>query len=1369
MIVKVLKKTFSVLLTSAFVLLLVVAVYVSVGRQLLPYVGTYHSDIEAQLSQQLGQTVSIGQLEGSWRRFNPILTLHNVGLAPLNDDSATPLLVLDKLTLELSAWGSLRDRQLLLSSIDIENPELTLQESADGRWQLSGFEAGSGPGLNADQILDLAARVNELTLSNMQLTVRRSDGRSKQFERSRLRFQSRDERHSLHLDVWQRDVIGPLSLAAELTGQRIAELDGHLYVLIPETDYSEIIAGSYSDDFELGQLDASGEMWIALEDGEVQSVQGSIDVNRLAWQMPAAFEIDNLNSQFFVQRENDDWAVWLENFAFAWNAMNWPASNVYATYEKSVGFNLTADRFNLGIANNLLAATQVLGTEANAQLLEHNPRGELKNLDMEYRFAQVDASVGEQLRIVANLNDVAVSARGTAPAIWGIDGYTELQFDVDGKKLTGFAEVESKRMMFQLPMMFDDAWVYDYVNGRVSVDLDLNHGQALRLSSGVIVAESEAADGRAQFSLFSNRVDGVNTAADLELLVGISEGDISQKSIYLPMAPTVKEGMRNLMTWLDRAIVDGTARDSGLLYRGSVLAQSPPVARTMQMYFNVDEGSLEFDPEWPALESLNGYVLIDNGNVDISVSSGESLGIGLDATSAAIRPSDSGQGSLLTVSGRGAGQTEQALRYLQETPVTQGFGNYIADWQGQGNVDLALSLNIPLSIPNATPSVDVELQLQDDTLYIPEFELNFSGVTGQLNYNTNTGLIGEGLVATLFDRAIEVNIQSTLDSAQSSTTKVAINGSVDVPALRAWPLQSEFVIDLLARAEGEMDYVALLDIVQPAQTPEQGLASSPTRRLSIDSDLQGISLDYPVPFRKTEQTSLPLGLTINFLDTGEDLRVGLGDIATMNVGLSDGQIRRGLLFLGKQGEGVSVRRLNANAPGLDVIGTLEHFDYDEWMSALSNRDVAANTDSQADNFSSLKEVINAVDVTIADAYAFGQNAKALNVQIGSGERYWNLALASTTITGDVRVPYASDLPLEISLEQLVFPPAEEDEALAAELENLVGPPAPEDPYWDYERIDILADLDPRTFPLMNFEAEQVFVGDAPYGAWQFALEPNESGAVFSNLVFDTRGIRAGKEGEEGRVVWTYDGDEHHSYFTSALEADNLGAVLSNFGYAPSLESTSAQFNTSLDWPGSPAFFAVESLSGNVDLRINEGRFLQSSAGAANGALKLISIINFDALVRRLRFSDDLLRRGLSYEQIYGSMTIDDGIVEIIERLQIIGPASLFQVSGELDLARQTIDGNLYITLPISDNIPWMSGIAVLNNLINWQVAVGVFLFDQIFGDQVDSLTSAQYILKGPWEGLEPKLNQVFGTPENQSAPATGASVPPTSTPPPATP
>ena len=1365
MILTLLKKTVSLLLTASLILLLTLAVYVSLGRQLLPYVGNYHGDIENRLSESLGQPLRFASIEGGWNRFNPIITLHDVAIANPQPGGEERLVEVDTLTLELNAWASLLQWRLLLASIDIEKPAFILEEDADGRWQLFGFESDPSVALDADQALDLISRVSDLTLSNLQLTLRRASGHTHSFERSRLRVQNRNEQHYLHLDVWQSDVIGPLSIAAELSGQSMAELQGQLYVLLPDTDYSEIVSRDFSDSLSLNTLEGNAEMWVSISDGQLRSAQGNVNLSRLGLSLPQPYLVEDLGTQFYVQRAGADqaWELWLEKFSFSWNESQWRESNIYADFSADEHFNLKADRLNLGIVTGMLGVSNLLPEQGNAQLLGHYPRGELDNLDLEWSLSK-QASDTAAMRLVANLNDVAMNARGGVPAIWGIDGYTELSFDTRQQRLSGFADVESRRLMFQLPALFNDVWVYDRINGRVSVDLDVTEGMLLTLSSSVIVAESQAVTGRAQFSLFAKKVMDEDTVADLELMVGISRGDISQKAIYLPNAPEVKDGLRGLMTWLDGAILDGTAVDSGLIYRGSVLPSSRPNDRTLQMVFNVENGTLRFDPQWPALDSLNGHVIIGDRNVDIEVSRGQSFGIGFDSTVAAIRPNETGPGNWLTVTGKGSGDTQQALGYLQQTPVTRGFGNYIADWQGQGEVDLALDLRIPLGIVGSTPVVDVALQLRDDTLYIPEFELRFDTVNGALQYNSSTGLTGEGVTATLFDEPISVSLLSSVDGERTTNTRVEIEGAVEVAALRAWPKQSGFVVDMLGRTSGKMDYMALLEIAQPAESTAQAAAAAPRRRLTIESKLEGVALNYPVPFEKLADAPMPMHMTIDFLDNREDLRVTLGDITSVNIGLSDGQIRSGLVFLGKQNEGVSVRRLNANAPGLDVLGTLQRFDYEEWMTALRETATVGAASSSSGNFSSLRNAINAVDVTIADAYAFGQNAKDLNVQIASEAQYWKLSLASTTVEGEVQVPYSSDEPLDVNFNRLVFPAPpelEEGASLASSFDlALVGPPQADDAYWlEQERVDILADVDPRDFPYMNFRAANVQRGDADYGSWQFTIEPNQSGAVFSNLLVETRGVRAGKLGEEGRFMWTYDGTDHHSYFNSVLEAGNLATVLSNFGYAPSLESSSAEFITSVDWAGSPAFFAVESLSGDVDLKVFEGRFLQSSAGAANGALKLISIINFDALVRRLRFSDDLLRRGLSYEQINGSLRINDGIVDIVDRLQIIGPASLFQVSGQLDLAQQTIDGNLYITLPLSDNIPWMSGIAVLNNLINWQVAVGVFLFDQIFGDQVDSLTSAQYTLKGPWDGLEPRLNQVFGTPGAPAAPPGGQAVP----------
>jgi uncharacterized protein YhdP len=295
---------------------------------------------------------------------------------------------------------------------------------------------------------------------------------------------------------------------------------------------------------------------------------------------------------------------------------------------------------------------------------------------------------------------------------------------------------------------------------------------------------------------------------------------------------------------------------------------------------------------------------------------------------------------------------------------------------------------------------------------------------------------------------------------------------------------------------------------------------------------------------------------------------------------------------------------------------------------------------------------------------------------------------------------------------------------------------------------------------MRFATDEFSIGARPFGQWQFALRPTAAGAEFEDLQFDFRGLRLGKDELPESIEqltphfsWYYDGQQHRSELTGVLRADDIGEVLLANGYAASLVSSEATFVSELSWPGSPAFFAGESLSGRLEMLVEDGRFLQESGGA--GALKLVSIINFSAIMRRLRFSDDLLRRGLAFDEITGQLQLADGLVDIQDQLVISGPSSLYQITGEISLAEETIDGEMYVTLPVSDNIPWLGLLTA-----NLPLAVGAYLFDQIFGDQVDSLTSAVYTLQGPWDGLQPEFKQAFGSPEESEAEQGGAATAP---------
>lgn len=386
MILTAIKKTISLFITLALTLLMVVAVYVSVGRQLLPYAAQYREDVEASLSASLGQQVQIGLLEGSWRRFNPVLSLQQVLIFPAVSSPSEQLVQLDNITLELDAFGSLLQRRLVLRAVDIHNPELTLHEDANGRWQLSGFAMNPDAPMDLDQMLALASRVSNLSLSDLRLTLLRQDGRRSSFERSDLRLQNRGAQRFLSLELTQPGVAAPLVFAAELTGASMAELSGTLYASLPQTDYSEMLQGlALGEQLRLGALAGGGQVWATLQVGRLETVQGSMALDAVGVERlegGPAVALDAARADFFLRRlENAaGWEVWARDLSLQQESVAWESSIAYVQLVPQDYVELKADRLDLGFLNALVTRLDLLPPATDAQLTEHNLRGDLQQL-----------------------------------------------------------------------------------------------------------------------------------------------------------------------------------------------------------------------------------------------------------------------------------------------------------------------------------------------------------------------------------------------------------------------------------------------------------------------------------------------------------------------------------------------------------------------------------------------------------------------------------------------------------------------------------------------------------------------------------------------------------------------------------------------------------------------------------------------------------------------------------------------------------------------------------------------------------------------------------------------------------------------------
>src|SRR5690606_28582065 len=127
----------------------------------------------------------------------------------------------------------------------------------------------------------------------------------------------------------------------------------------------------------------------------------------------------------------------------------WRPGGLYARWKEDGSTHIIADSFNVNVAGGLVAERGLLDDSTVARLQEVNPRGELRNLQLDYSSSEAsnDATddAGPTFSLTANVADGGMDARRGAPALWGIDGYVEMHFDGAVQVLRGMAEVDSSR------------------------------------------------------------------------------------------------------------------------------------------------------------------------------------------------------------------------------------------------------------------------------------------------------------------------------------------------------------------------------------------------------------------------------------------------------------------------------------------------------------------------------------------------------------------------------------------------------------------------------------------------------------------------------------------------------------------------------------------------------------------------------------------------------------------------------------------------------------------------------------------------------------------------------------------------------------
>jgi uncharacterized protein YhdP len=155
----------------------------------------------------------------------------------------------------------------------------------------------------------------------------------------------------------------------------------------------------------------------------------------------------------------------------------------------------------------------------------------------------------------------------------------------------------------------------------------------------------------------------------------------------------------------------------------------------------------------------------------------------------------------------------------------------------------------------------------------------------------------------------------------------------------------------------------------------------------------------------------------------------------------------------------------------------------------------------------------------------------------------------------------------------------------------------------------------------------------------------------------------------------------------------------------------------------------------MDLQMASGSFTSANA-EAEGALRLLSLLNLSGLLRRANINQ-LFDPGVTFDQAKGRFEFSEGLLTI-PAFSIEGSGGYFSFSSDIDLISETVDGELVVTLPLVENIPWVAALAG-----GLPIAAGTYLVSKVFEEQVNRLSSGVYSVSGDLESPDVIFERVF--------------------------
>jgi uncharacterized protein (TIGR02099 family) len=1013
-------------------------------------------------------------------------------------------------------------------------------------------------------------------------------------------------------------------------------------------------------------------LWFDLERDSVMAVTADVrlsrTITRLASDLPQ-LDMEFVDGRIVARRERDGFALQTQRLFLATydGARLEPADIAFSwRQEESSGIGWGAASANVLDLGTLAVLAKYFPFDAalRKKLIAWNPRGRVR--DLQFGWTETPATLSAYL-IRTRFENLSLNAQGLPLGFSGLTG------TIEADERGGELNLDMGAATLVLPQVFEQPSI-------ALASLKANAGWTVR--DGVVDvqlqnAKFENADvagdasGRYRY--------GGKGAGEIDLSAKLTRADGRAVWRYMPLAINadvrawLKESIRNAQT-------NATLRLKGNLDHFPFADGSG----IFEVKAPLRKATLRYDPDWPAIENINGDLLISGPRLLVGVQQASTGGVQLADVKAEI--ADLGKPQPLIVTGTARGQASEFLRFIATSPISGYIGNATEGMQINGNGELRLRLDLPLENLDAT-KVDGRFRFLNNRLSYDAELPPISDITGELHF-TEQGLTANKIRAAMLGGPLTVDIK-TVDGQIT----ILANGTVQAAALR-----QQFALPLLDHLTGAATWHGSI------QTKKDSL------ELQFKSSLTGISSRLPEPFNKTANETMPLVFELKPRpESATRIRrmlVNRTPGAREQWDFSLGNVLRGQIIR-RYAEGAAVidRGLltvgdaNAELPRRGVLLAIKtpRVDIDAWQQIIGGGNGSAGGGSSIAG-------IDQIDLRIDELRGFGRALHALQLSGRHEGETWKLNLNCAEATGHADWTSSADGDrFSVRLARLNIPDASGPRPAAA---------VAADPAQRLPAIDLI--IDRLQWQGRELGRLQAHAGNAQ-GIWGARFEfHNEDGNV------------------EGTSSWVEprDSTPGASALDFRLTANNVEKLLTRFGYPDAIRQGDAKLAGSLYWQGPPTGIDYSSLGGSLSLEANHGQFKTLEPGVG----RLLGVLSLQSLPRRITLDfRDVFSEGFAFDTIQGKAVIMDGVMNT-RQFEIVGPAAKVLLDGTANIANETQDLRVRVQPTIGETIA--TGVLLVNPV----VGAATWLINKLFGNPLDKAFAFDYAITGSW--AEPSVEKI---------------------------